>query len=457
MKINPIYSPWDGAQIGEVPVHSAVDVDQAVLDATDARSRSPLPAWQRAEILTRASELVSRRNEQLAITITRESAKPISAARTEVERTSTTLLFSAAEARRLAGEVIPLEGSSVGEGRIAYTIRVSVGVVGAIGPFNYPLNLVAHKVGPAIAAGCSVVLKPATQTPFSGLALAAILSECGLPDGWLRVVTGDGSSVGAAIVRHPGIGYITFTGSAQVGWNMQKEAPRKRIGLELGNSTPVIVEPDADWQEAARSICVGGYSTSGQSCISVQRVYVHRAIAAEFTEYLRTLVKEVPTGDPMDDKTVVSALIAKKEVNRVVDWCDEAVRQGAQLLCGGDREGPLVNPTLLSGTRLDMRVQSEEVFGPVVSLQEYDHLDEALALANGTRYGLQAGIFTNDIRNGLRATRELEFGGVLVNEIPTWRSDLMPYGGVKDSGNTREGPAYAIQAMTEPRLAVIKH
>lgn len=454
-KTQTIHSPYDGSPVGEIPVQTAEDVDLAVRNAHDALNHQAIPAWRRAEILTAASNIIDDRREELAQIITRESAKPISTARVEVARALSTLGLSGIEARKLGGDVLPMEGSMVGEGKLAFTMRVPCGVVGAISPFNFPLNLVAHKVGPAIAAGCPVVLKPASQTPFSAFALRDVLLEAGLPESWFNIVTGSGKEVGNAIVDHPGIAAISFTGSSEVGWGIQARAPRKRVGLELGNSTPLIIEADSEWEEAAYGVAAGGYNHAGQSCISVQRVYVQREIAQAFTDLLIDLVSNLETGDPMNENTNVSSLISEKDRDRVHSWIQEAVSQGATLECGGQVEGSILTPAVLTNASLDMKVCSEEVFGPVVAVQAYDTLDEAIRLANGTRYGLQAGIYTQNIDSALAASQRLEFGGVLINEVPTWRADLMPYGGVKDSGNTREGPAYAIEHFTDMRLVAV--
>jgi acyl-CoA reductase-like NAD-dependent aldehyde dehydrogenase len=452
-----VYAPYDGAVVGEVPSQSAEDVDVAVQAASAALRKNPLAPWRRAEILDRAARLLNERREFFARTIALESAKPIRTARGEAERAATTFSFAAAEARKLTGETIPLDAISAGEGKLGFTLRVPIGVVGAIAPFNFPLNLVAHKLAPAIAAGCPVVLKPATQTPFSSLALAALLvDECGLPAEYLHVVTGAGATVGNAIVDHPLIALITFTGSPSVGWSIRARAPRKRVGLELGNNAPLIIEPDGDWQTAADKIKVAGFSHAGQSCISTQRIYVHRSIAADFTAVLVDRVKSLVVGDPLDEATDVSALISAGEADRVAAWAQEAVAAGAQLAAGGVRvDRGVVTPTVLTGVVPTMKVSSQEVFGPLVGIAEYDHLDEALALANDTAFGLQAAIFTPNIAVAMRALRELDFGGVLVNEVPTWRADQQPYGGVRDSGNTREGPAYAVKEMTELKMVVL--
>jgi acyl-CoA reductase-like NAD-dependent aldehyde dehydrogenase len=452
-----VRSPYDGALLGHVPSCSADDVDRAVAAAAGALDAGPLPAWRRAQILDRAAERLAARKEEFARIIAEEAAKPIRTARVEAERAVGTFQFSAVEARKLAGEMIPLDAGAGGEGKIGFTLRVPVGVVGAISPFNFPLNLVVHKLGPAIAAGCPVVLKPASQTPFSAITLAwMLIEECGLPADQLHVVTGGGATVGNALVDHPDVALITFTGSPEVGWGIRARAPRKRVGLELGNNAPVIIEPDGDWKTAADKIRMAGFSHAGQSCISTQRVYVHESVADELSAALAERVRSLVVGPPLDEATEVSALISTGERDRVVSWIEEAVAGGARVLAGGDvDEHGVLAPTLLADVQPGMKVCAKEVFGPVVTVQAYASLDEALALANDTEYGLQAAIFTKDIGSALKAARTLDFGGVLVNEVPTWRADQMPYGGLRDSGNTREGPAYSVKEMTEARLVIL--
>ncbi|TPW10456.1 MAG: aldehyde dehydrogenase, partial [Acidimicrobiaceae bacterium] len=373
------------------------------------------------------------------------------------ERAVGTFQFAAAEARKLGGEMIPLDAIPAGEGKLGFTLRVPIGVIGAIAPFNFPLNLVVHKVAPAIAAGCPVVLKPASQTPFSSLRLAEMLiDECGLPAEHLQVVTGGGATVGNAIVDHPDIALITFTGSPAVGWGIRARAPRKRVGLELGNNAPCIIEPDGDWKTAAAKIKMAGFSHAGQSCISTQRVLVHRSIAADFTDALVAHVNTLVVGDPMDEATDVSALISTAERDRVEAWVAEAAAEGATIATGGRRQDDgVLLPTVIANATPTMKVCAKEVFGPVVTITAYDALDEAIALANDSEYGLQAAIFTTDIAKALKAVHTLDFGGVLVNEVPTWRADQQPYGGLRDSGNTREGPAFTIKEMTEIRMVII--
>jgi acyl-CoA reductase-like NAD-dependent aldehyde dehydrogenase len=452
-----VQSPYNGAVLGEVPACTAEDVDRAVTAAQGALAAGPLPRWKRAEVLDVAARLLTERREDFARIIAAEAAKPIKTARVEAERAAGTFSFAAAEARKLAGEMVPLDAGAAGEGKLGFTLRVPVGVVGAIAPFNFPLNLVAHKVAPAIAAGCPVVLKPASQTPLSSIALAELLlDECGLPADQLHVVTGGGGTVGNALVDHPGVALITFTGSPPVGWAIRARAPRKRVGLELGNNAPVVIEPDGDWRTAAAKIRVAGFSHAGQSCISTQRVYVHRSIVDDFTATLVEAVRTLVVGDPMDEATDVSALISQGERERVSAWVEEAHATGAKVATGGRlTDDGVLEPTVLTDVTPDMKVCAQEVFGPVVGIAAYDELDDALALANDSDYGLQAAIFTSDIGKAFKAFQTLDYGGVLVNEVPTWRADQQPYGGVRDSGNTREGPAYSVKEMTELRMVVI--
>ena len=452
-----VRSPFDGGLLGSVPLLGATDVERAVASAAAALHEAPLPVWRRVEILERASALLRERQEEFAQIIAHEAAKPIKTARVEADRAAGTFAFAAAEARKLSGEVIALDASPGADAKVAYTMRVPIGVVGAISPFNFPLNLVAHKLAPAIAAGDPVVLKPAGQTPFSAIALAWLLvEECGLPASYLSVVTGPGRVVGNALVDHPDIALITFTGSPEVGWGIKQQAPRKHVGLELGNNAPVIIAADGDWKKAADKIKIAGFSHAGQSCISTQRVLVHSSVAGEFTEYLASLVSTLVVGDPLDEATDVSSVISQNERDRVKGWVDEAVAQGGRIVAGGDIDANgVLAPTVIADARPEMLVCVKEVFGPVVAIQAIDSVDEALKIANDTAYGLQASIFTRDLSLAFAAVRALDFGGVLVNEVPTWRADQMPYGGIRDSGNTREGPAYSIQEMTETRLVII--
>src|SRR5262245_58518935 len=451
-----VASPYDGSEIGRVPSCGAAQVYRAVA-AAKARLAEPLPAHERAAILDRAAALLAERQEDFARTIAQDASKPTRTARIEAGRAVDTFRFSAVEARSLTGEVVPLDASVPGTGKLGFTLRVPVGVVGAISPFNFPLNLVCHKVAPAIAAGCPTVLKPASQTPLSALALAGLLlDDCGLPPGWLNVVTGSGGAVGDPLVLHDDVATITFTGSPPVGWSIRAKAPRKKVSLELGNNSPVILEADGDWRTAAAKLKVAGFSHAGQSCISSQRIYVHRSIHDDFVAELVDQVATLVVGPPLDEGTDVSALISAGDTSRVKEWIDEAVEGGAKVATGGEvGDDGVLRPTVLTGVQPEMKVCADEVFGPLLGVAAYDGLDEAIALANDTRYGLQAAVFTSRVDVALAAARRLDYGGVLVNEVPTWRADQQPYGGVRDSGNTREGPHYTVREMTEPRLVVL--
>jgi acyl-CoA reductase-like NAD-dependent aldehyde dehydrogenase len=351
-----------------------------------------------------------------------------------------------------------MEASAAGVGKLGVMLRVPYGVVGAISPFNFPLNLVAHKLGPAIAAGNAIVLKPAGQTPVSSIKLAEILIEAGLPDGWLSVIPGSGKSVGNSIVEHELTRAITFTGSAPVGWGIRSHVPDKKVNLELGSNAPLIVNDDGDWETAADKAQIHAFSHAGQSCISTQRILLHQAIADRFIERFVANVEGLTVGDPMDPGTDVGPLITPGDRDRVKGWIDEAASGGATVLAGGELvdEGRCLAPTVIEDPNLEAKVWCEEIFGPVATIHRFSSFEEGLAMANDSKFGLQAGVYTRDIGNGLKAAGTLEFGGVLINEVPTFRADQQPYGGVKDSGNTREGPAYSIIELTEERMVTFQ-
>jgi acyl-CoA reductase-like NAD-dependent aldehyde dehydrogenase len=449
-----VRSPYSGEIVGRVAKGGAQETRRAV-DAAAHALETPLPAHKRAEILVKVAGLIGRRHEEVARTISDEAGKPIKTARVEASRAMSTYTFAAVEARKLAGEMVPMESAQAGEGKLGFTIRKPIGVVGAISPFNFPCNLVAHKLAPALAAGCPVVLKPASQTPLSALLLAELELEAGLPEGWLNVLVGPASEIGDVLVEDERVKLITFTGSGTVGWKLQERAPRKRVKLELGNSTPVVVAADADLDAVAAKLSANAFSFAGQSCISVQRIYVERARYDDFVAAFVPKVEALKIGDPADDDTDLGPVIDEDARTRIRTWIQEAADAGATLLAGGEENG-LLKPTVIANVSDDAKVSCEEVFGPVVVVNPVDSIDEALARANGTRFGLQAGIFTASLDTALHAADVLEFGGVLVNEAPTFRSDQMPYGGVKASGNTKEGPAYAVREMTEERLVVIQ-
>jgi acyl-CoA reductase-like NAD-dependent aldehyde dehydrogenase len=449
-----VRSPYSHDVLARVAKAGAAEARRAV-DAAEQAMQDPLPAHKRAEILSRVAGYLGRRHDEVARTISDEAGKPMKAARIEATRAMSTYTFSAVEARKLAGDVIPMGASQSGEGKLGFTLRTPIGVVGAISPFNFPLNLVAHKIAPALAAGCAIVLKPASQTPLSALLLAELETEAGLPPGWLNVLVGPASEIGDVMVEDERVRLITFTGSSDVGWKLRERAARKHVNLELGNATPVIVEADADVDDVAKKMAQHAFSFAGQSCISVQRIYVQRESFEPFLERFVPLVRELRLGDPADEDTDVGPVIDEDARDRILAWIEEARQAGAEVMTGGELDGELIQPTVIANASPELNVSCQEVFGPVCTVDPYDSLDEAIELANGTRYGLQAGVFTNDLRTAMRVAGELEFGGVTVNEAPTFRADQMPYGGVKDSGNTREGPAYAVREMTEERVVVI--
>jgi acyl-CoA reductase-like NAD-dependent aldehyde dehydrogenase len=449
-----VRSPYSGDVVGRIAKAGASEARKAI-DAAERAMQEPLPAHRRAEILVRVAGFLGRRHDEVARTISDEAGKPMKAARVEAQRAMSTYTFAAVEARKLAGELVPMDASQAGTGKLAFTLRRPIGVVGAISPFNFPLNLVAHKIAPALAAGCAVVLKPATQTPLSALLLAELEEEAGLPPGWLNVLVGPSAEIGDVLVGDERVKLISFTGSVPVGWGIRERAPKKRVTLELGNATPVIVEADADVDRAAEKLAANAFSFAGQSCISVQRIYVARAAYDTFLEAFLPRVETLKVGDPADEETDVGPVIDGDARERILDWIAEARDGGARILTGGELEGELIRPTVIGDAASDLKVSCEEVFGPVCTVNAYDDLDQAIELANGTPFGLQAGIFTSRLDSALRAAEELDFGGVTVNEAPTFRADQMPYGGVKDSGNTREGPAYTIRELTEERLVVI--
>jgi acyl-CoA reductase-like NAD-dependent aldehyde dehydrogenase len=448
-----VVSPYSGEVVGRVPKSGADDVRRAI-DAAEAAMRDPLPAHKRAEILVRVAGQLGRRADEAARRISDEAGKPLKTAKVEVARAMSTYTMAAVEARRLAGEMVPMDASQAGVGKLAFTLRRPIGVVGAISPFNFPLNLVAHKLAPALAAGCAVVLKPASATPLSALFLAGLEAEAGLPEGWLTVVVGPSSELGDVLVEDPRVKAISFTGSGPVGWRLKERAPKKKVALELGNATPVIVTAGADVETAAAKLAANAFSFAGQSCISVQRIYVEQSAYDDFLARFLPKVEALVVGDPADEATDVGPVIDEDAKERILDWID---RSGGQILTGGaTTDEGLIRPTVIAKPRADAEVSCEEVFGPVCTVQPYGTLDEAIAAANSTRYGLQAGIFTASLDAALAAAQTLEFGGVTVNEAPTFRADQMPYGGVKDSGNTREGPHYAVRELTEERLVVIE-
>jgi len=446
---------YSGKPIATVSTASASLTERAVAAAQTAFRTNQMPPYRRYEILKRTSELLIEHKQEMGQLIAQEVGKTLKEAIVEVERTAQTLEISAEEAKRIHGEGIPVESSPGAENRLAFTIRTPVGVVCAITPFNVPLNLVAHKVGPALAAGNAVVLKPASVTPLIALRLAKLFEQAGLPAGYLNVVIGSGSTVGEWLARDERIQLYTFTGSPAVGKQLKQSIGLRKVLLELGSNSAVIVHRDADVEQAA-SLTVGkSFGNAGQVCISVQRIYVHADVKEAF---LRAFVKHTQAlqlGDPFDPQTDIGPMISEREAMRAEQWVHEALEAGAKLECGGKREGALFQPTILSQVKEEMKVSCDEVFAPIVGISEYTDLDECIDRLNQSRYGLQAGIFTSSLSTALHAARTIHVGGLIVNDASQFRADLMPYGGVKESGWGKEGPKYAIEEMTEERIVVI--
>lgn len=443
-----VVDPYTQEVVAHVALCGPREVDEACNRAAAALKRG-LDTVHRARVLDTLAELLRDNREELAALITLESGKSLKDARGEVDRGIETVRFSSAEARTLGSTVIPADATPAGVGKLAFTLRVPVGVVAAISPFNFPLNTVLHKVAPAIAAGCPIVLKPAHQTPLTSLRLRQLLLEAGLPEDWMTVVTDDRSTAGPALVEHPIPALITFTGSSAVGWGISASAPKKRVALELGSNSPVIVGAGTDPVIAASKIARGAFGTTGQACISVQRVIVHRSLHERLNHELAAVADRIVVGDPFDEATDIGPLIAPDVANRLHTWVSEARDAGARTVTGGTIDGGCMRPTVVDQAPLGTQLREKEAFGPIVTVIPFDTDDEAIELANETVYGLQVGVFTTDIDFALRAARELDFGGVIVNEISTVRLDQQPYGGMNESGNTREGPAFAVREMTE--------
>jgi glyceraldehyde-3-phosphate dehydrogenase (NADP+) len=451
-----VINPYDKSVIGRTWLAGDAEFDRAADAAVAAAAAMrAMPAYQRAAILEAASAELKRRRDEIARTLAGEAGKAIKDATGETERAAQTFEVAANEARQIRGEVIPMDLAAHGTGRIAITRRFPIGPIAAISPFNFPLNLSAHKIAPAIAAGNPIVLKPATKTPLSALYLADIVTRAGLPKGAISVLP-MARQTGDRLVTDARFKLLTFTGSSAVGWDMKTRAGKKKIILELGGNAGVIVDDSADLELAARRIAAGGFSLAGQSCISVQRVYVHDRVFDTFGARLVELVSALKVGDPLDADTDVGPMIEEEEAARVDAWVQEAVRAGATVLTGGRRlGGALYATTVLADVPVDSKVCAQEVFAPLVGLFRFSSVEDAIREVNRSTYGLQAGIFTARLEHALRAFDELEVGGVIVNDVPTWRIDHMPYGGVKDSGIGREGPRYTIEEMTETKLMVI--
>jgi acyl-CoA reductase-like NAD-dependent aldehyde dehydrogenase len=450
-----IRAPYDDAVIAQVFQGTRADAELAIASAVKAFGTTRrLPAFERQRVLRRVAQSISQQKDEFSRTLAQEAGKPIKAARTEVERAVFTFNVAAEESTRIYGEYLPLDWQEYTVGRWGIVRRFPLGPIAGITPFNFPLNLVAHKVAPAIAAGCPLVLKPAPQTPLCSILLAEAVQQAGWPDGGLNVIPLSNEDAGL-LVSDDRLKMISFTGSAAVGWAIKRNAGKKKVILELGGNAALIVHSDADLPFAAERCVAGAFAYAGQTCISVQRVLVERSVYGKFVDLLIAGASKLRVGDPMEESTDVGPLIRESDAIRAADWIQEAVRGGARLLCGGQRKGPLLEPTVLTGTRTDMKVNCQEIFAPVVTVEPYDDFDKAIRQVNNSAYGLQAGIFTRDAKLMFTAYEELEVGGVIAGDVPSFRIDHMPYGGIKDSGLGREGLRYAIEEMTEPKLLVM--
>jgi acyl-CoA reductase-like NAD-dependent aldehyde dehydrogenase len=451
----PVTDPFSGDVVDTVPAASADDVERALAAAqAGARDMARLTGFERSEILGRAADRLEARLEEIARLLSREEGKPLTEARAEVARGPELLRLSVFEGAHMRGETLPLDAAANGAGKLGLTLRVPCGVVVAISPFNFPLLLVLHKVAPALAAGNAVILKPAGQTPLVALTLTEILVDAGLPPLGLQCITGPGGTLGPLLCADRRVRKISFTGSSDVGEAIARVAGVKKLSLELGSNAPLIVLPDAEVEQVSDAAAVSGYANAGQVCISTQRMLVDRRIYTDVLDALEPKVAAITTGNPFDDGTRLSAMISEREAERVETWIREAVAGGARIVTGGGRNGAVVEPTVVADVRPEMRISRAELFGPAVAVTPVEGVEEALAAANDSEYGLSAGIFTRDLEAALRFARGAEAGNVHINWTPLWRADLMPYGGLKRSGIGREGPRYAVEEMTETKTVV---
>ena len=450
-----VLNPFDGSVVDTVPHSSLADVEEALAAAErGARVMRDLTGYQRYEILMKVADLMRERADDLARTITLEEGKILAEAQIEATRAREIIVLSAEEAKRLSGEVIPLDGAPGVNGKLGFTLRVPCGVVVGISPFNFPLHLVCHKVGPAIAAGNACIIKPATDTPLSALKLIELFVEAGAPPEAVQCLTGPGSSLGNALCSDPRVRKITFTGSRDIGERICKVAGLKRVTMELGSNAPLIVMPDADPKRVAAAAAMSGFSNAGQVCISTQRVIAHSDIYGDLLDAMTDVTAAISTGNPLEKATGMGPMIREEDSERVASWVSEATSEGARVLAGGARNGQLFQPTLVADVRPEMRISYDEIFGPVVAVSQAPDIDTAIELANDTKYGLSAAIFTQNLEWAMKFVRKCESGNIHVNWGTQWRADLMPYGGLKDSGMGKEGPKYAVQEMTETKMAV---
>lgn len=451
-----VTSPYDGRVIDSVPKADADDVERALATAVaGAKTMRSVSAYDRAQMLYRLTDLIVRDAEELARTISSESGKALAEARVEVNRAIEIVRLSAEEAKRLYGEVIPLDAAPDTHGKFGFTVRVPCGVVVAICPFNFPLHLVVHKLGPGLAGGNAVIVKPASDTPLSALKLTELALEAGAPPAAVQCITGSGGAIGEALCRDPRVRKISFTGSRDVGEMITRVAGIKKVTMELGSNSPLIIMEDADLERVAKLVAMTGYANAGQTCISTQRVYVARRVHDALVDLVAQEAETIRVGDPFADGVNVGTLIKESEAARVVEWIDEAVQKGARLVTGGQRERAVVTPAVLTDVPADSKLMKEELFGPAVAIATFDTIEEAIAMANDTQYGLSAGIFTQNIDWAMKFVHQVDAGNLHVNWGPQWRADLMPYGGLKESGYGKEGPRYAVQEMTDSKMVVI--
>ena len=450
-----VRNPFDNSVIDAVPKADAGDLEKALAFAQrGAKVMAKLSSYERWKILRKAADLMAARNAELGQIISKEEGKIIAEGRGEASRAVETMMGSAEEAKRLHGETIPLDADPTGSKKLGFTLRVPCGVVAAIAPFNFPLNLVAHKVGPALAAGNTVIVKPASDTPLSALRLTEILLESGLPPEGIQCITGPGGEIGDALVADRRVRKVTFTGSREVGDRICHTAGIKKVTMELGSNSPVIIMPDADLEKVAATVAVTGYGNAGQTCISTQRVLTAKKVYGDFLAALKPRVEALTAGNQLDEKSKVGPMVKESEAVRVDAWINEAVAGGARLVTGGGRRGAIYMPAVVADVKPNMRISRDELFGPAVAVTPFDTIEEALALANDSLYGLAAGIFTENVEWAMKFAREAEAGNLHVNWGSQWRVDLMPYGGLKDSGFGKEGPRYAVEEMTELKMVV---
>lgn len=450
-----VKSPYDDEVVATVASPSDVDVESAVAAAAESFAETrKLPLHDRAEALVHVSQRLAERADEIAELIAREGGKPLKWAKVEAARAVSTFRWAAEECRREGGELMRFDSDASAGSSVGIVRRFPLGPVLAITPFNFPVNLVAHKMAPALAVGAPIVIKPATKTPLGALMLGELFCETDLPEGMLSILPIGGSQAGE-LAKDERFAKISFTGSSDVGWELKQADPKKTVTLELGGNAGVIVHSDADLEHAASRIAFGGYYQAGQSCIAVQRVLVQRDVADDFRDLLASEISKLKTGDPLDPETDVGPLIDHDALERVSAWVDEAVQSGAEIVTGGKREDPFYLPTVLSRTTEHMKVRCEEIFGPVVTLASYDRFEDAMEEVNNSRYGLQAGVFTKDVDRIFLAHRDIQVGGLIANDVSSFRADQMPYGGTKDSGRGREGLRWAMEEMTEPRILVL--